>query len=91
MKTSKICNVTFIFRNFKNNEPMEIKYICDVYNFWPRKYISASLKYCQIYFNCTTFGENIFYFDIYLTNIYFFKEGISLHTQQRVRFREYFE
>ena len=34
--------------------PMEMKYICDVYNFWKRKYISASFKYmssiCQIYF-----------------------------------------
>ena len=25
--------------------PMEIEYICDIYNFWPRKYITASLKY----------------------------------------------
>ena len=33
--------------------PMEMKYICDIYNFWPQKYISASFKYmssiCQIY------------------------------------------
>ena len=30
--------------------PMEIKHICDIYNFWPRKYILASFKYMSSIF-----------------------------------------
>ena len=41
---------------------MEMKYICDIYNFWPRKYILASFKYMS-----SVFQMNVRYI---LANIY---------------------
>ena len=56
---------------------MEVKYVCDIYNFWPRKYISASLKYVSNIFSriYLTFVKKIYVKYIliieFLAKIYF--------------------
>ena len=88
--TDTICGTVKIVHLISYSEafvytPMEVKYICDIYNFWKRKYIIlASFKYmssvfkiCRIYF-----GKYIYIYKIYvkyILNVQLLKKIYFIH------------
>ena len=49
---------------------MEMKYICDIYNFWSREYILASFKYMSDMFWQIKYMSDIFWQIKYMSDIF---------------------